>query len=306
MDAQQQPSESRDIPSVSGKVSGKDMQHPFGKVAKKLKAMLAEFVSRDEITEEAIDSLAQFIRHERDAGETILDDAAQKESQLKLLRDELKELRDEERLNSSYAKQLAYENQSLRKQKKQNNPESDLDFEKWEKASSSLMRFKYLVPKITAGSEDELRWLTRYVEFCGHGKQAFALDSHNLVDTYCDQVWEALHVLHDYAALKNSAKPYQGDLLRYLRERDHSGFAINSSRLSSESESLKNNKKLAKQRLLPVPKHIDSAGRLYMWDHFKFGNTPPAPRLYFYDATGEDGKIYIGYIGEHLENSLTN
>ena len=71
-----------------------------------------------------------------------------------------------------------------------------------------------------------------------------------------------------------------------------------------ESESVMNNTKRAAQRLLPVPPEVDPTGRVYMWSHFK----PPradmfAPRLHFHDDTRSTGKVFIGYIGRHLDTT---
>jgi hypothetical protein len=40
--------------------------------------------------------------------------------------------------------------------------------------------------------------------------------------------------------------------------------------------------------------------------HVDLQNVNNYPRMYFYDATGKNGVIYIGYIGEHLNNTRTN
>jgi hypothetical protein len=60
--------------------------------------------------------------------------------------------------------------------------------------------------------------------------------------------------------------------------------------------------KLREARIFPVPAAVDPARRAYMAAHIKIqqGGTP-CPRIHFHDDTaGTNGKIYVGYIGDHL------
>lgn len=41
-----------------------------------------------------------------------------------------------------------------------------------------------------------------------------------------------------------------------------------------------------------------------MESHFRLSaKKSVSPRVYVHDATRKDGKIYVGYIGRHLENT---
>ncbi|NLZ57720.1 MAG: hypothetical protein GX898_05365 [Corynebacterium sp.] len=59
-------------------------------------------------------------------------------------------------------------------------------------------------------------------------------------------------------------------------------------------------------RLLEVPEHIfPPTRRQSMWAHYRLAHEGgKAPRLHYLDA--DDGKIYIGYIGEHLVIPMTS
>ena len=60
-------------------------------------------------------------------------------------------------------------------------------------------------------------------------------------------------------------------------------------------------------RELPVPTYVSSTGSVFMGAHFKIAQSGlVSPRLHYYDATGIDGNVYVGYIGPHLPTKQTN
>jgi hypothetical protein len=74
-----------------------------------------------------------------------------------------------------------------------------------------------------------------------------------------------------------------------------------------ESDTTSNNPKFREQRTFEVDKACDPSGRVYMEAHIRLDNTPPAPRIHFYDDTrGASGKIYVGWFGPHLDAKSTN
>lgn len=75
-----------------------------------------------------------------------------------------------------------------------------------------------------------------------------------------------------------------------------------------ESITTNNNAKFKGQRTFTVPKEADPTGELYMPAHTKLpGSFPIAPRIHFsIDTLKSTGKIYIGYIGPHLENAQSH
>ena len=121
------------------------------------------------------------------------------------------------------------------------------------------------------------------------------------------RIWTYIHALHDYAELK-AAGGFEGGFQQYLENDSASGAKTALSNYAqTESESVKENPKWREQRVFPVPTSVVPAGRVFMDSHFKIRTeTGLYPRIYFHDATAKDGKIYVGYIGKHLTNTLTN
>jgi hypothetical protein len=73
-----------------------------------------------------------------------------------------------------------------------------------------------------------------------------------------------------------------------------------------ESDAVANNGKLRGERTLPVPKTVDPKGRVFMQAHLKIGGgNTIAPRLHFHEDGLRSGKVYVGYLGPHLRNTLT-
>lgn len=59
--------------------------------------------------------------------------------------------------------------------------------------------------------------------------------------------------------------------------------------------------------MLPVPKSVDESGRAFMGAHFKIARSGQiSPRLHFFDDVDDSGKVYVGYIGKHLPNTMTS
>ncbi len=68
----------------------------------------------------------------------------------------------------------------------------------------------------------------------------------------------------------------------------------------TESESVENNDKLRRRRILPVGTDVDPSGRLYLPAHIKVaeGGGDLAPRIYFH-VSRDTGKAHVGYFGPH-------
>jgi hypothetical protein len=75
-----------------------------------------------------------------------------------------------------------------------------------------------------------------------------------------------------------------------------------------ESQTVNDNEKLWKKRILPIDKAVNPGGEQYMEAHVKIaeGGGPLAPRIYFYPHRST-GKVYVGYFGPHrnMPNNLT-
>ena len=61
------------------------------------------------------------------------------------------------------------------------------------------------------------------------------------------------------------------------------------------------------ERVFPVPTTVSPDGLAVMAAHFKLGRLGRIdPRLHYLDDSAGTGKVYVGYIGEHLTNTHTN
>ena len=67
------------------------------------------------------------------------------------------------------------------------------------------------------------------------------------------------------------------------------------------------NPKFTAARTFPVDKTADKSGHMFMPAHTKLPGNTFYPRIHFtVDSLASDGRIWVGYIGPHLENRLTN
>ncbi|QNG35597.1 hypothetical protein F1C76_02335 [Geodermatophilaceae bacterium NBWT11] len=73
-----------------------------------------------------------------------------------------------------------------------------------------------------------------------------------------------------------------------------------------ESQSVRQNKRMASQRMLPVHRDVSPSGVVSMEAHLKIstGGGMLAPRIYF-KASQELGKVFVGYFGPHKHMSNT-
>lgn len=139
------------------------------------------------------------------------------------------------------------------------------------------------------------------VVFTGDEKEAFDLDDRPNARVIARVAWEAVNLLRDYAELpaqeRKSVHAYIVDSSTTLPPNKHA---------ASETSDLRSNPVFSQARYLPVPASIAPEGRTHMWAHFKLSQAGgKAPRMHYLDATGLDGKIYVGYIGKHLQSRLT-
>ena len=81
----------------------------------------------------------------------------------------------------------------------------------------------------------------------------------------------------------------------------------------TEGSQTKKDKKLERVRTFDVPRKVDESGntvetgQVVMWAHVRIGGgDDPAPRMHLHDDTGgATGRVYVGYIGEHLDTAGT-
>ncbi len=113
--------------------------------------------------------------------------------------------------------------------------------------------------------------------------------------------WEALRALHAYGAELAAGKD-PGSLWTWCENSRHPlAWRATTKKLSmTESESVENNEKFRRRRVLPVSRDVDPSGRVYMPAHIKVaeGGGDLAPRIYFHPSR-ETGKVHVGYFGPH-------
>ena len=141
-----------------------------------------------------------------------------------------------------------------------------------------------------------------HIVFTGERGSAENLDERTTSDVIARRTWEALQILEDYA---NEFEKH-GSVERFLRS-EHTIQQFKVSHAPSESDSVAQNARFRRARELPVPEAVDPTGKIYMEAHFKITNDGgKAPRMHYYDAMKECQQIFIGYLGEHLPNTMTS
>lgn len=143
------------------------------------------------------------------------------------------------------------------------------------------------------------------LSYAGRPEDPMALDEHTGIATAITNAWNTLRTLASYAELKRSGS-FSGGFMNYTRGESKGGFLKIPEFKPSESETVNNNPKFRRQREISVPTDVEPSGIIVCQMHVDLQNVNNYPRMYFYDATGKNGLIYIGYIGEHLDNTRTN
>lgn len=145
-----------------------------------------------------------------------------------------------------------------------------------------------------------------FLIFAGDRKKALALDEHSGISSAVAKAWNTCHTLNAYAEMK-VAGTFVGSFMNYVRDGGHGGYLRIPEVKAAESESVQNNRSLRAQREIPVDIAVDGSGFVFAESHVALQNgVNNYPRLHFYDATGTIGKVYVGHIGEHLDNTRTN
>ncbi|GIH68017.1 hypothetical protein Mth01_02700 [Sphaerimonospora thailandensis] len=139
---------------------------------------------------------------------------------------------------------------------------------------------------------------------------ATRLDVHHpaLARTWAVKAWDALRALDDFAGARSAGR-FAGGFYEWCANGSPGRHVIPVGMLSMrESQSVTNRPKFSDPRTFDVPTTVDPSGRLLMEAHVKLRPVGyPAPRMYFHDdAGGATGKIWIGYLGDHLPNTRTN
>ncbi|MGG5754222.1 hypothetical protein ACQ3I4_16700 [Zafaria sp. Z1313] len=141
----------------------------------------------------------------------------------------------------------------------------------------------------------------------GPQRSEYSLEIYDGLGRCAATFWEYVLIMRDYCIEKTDGN-FSGNLFGYLTSEQTLGRKCDPKRFAqTESESVKSNSKWRKERLLPVPDSVDPSKQVLMLAHFKTSvKDGVAPRMYIHDDTTGTGKIYIGYIGKHLSNTMTS
>lgn len=125
---------------------------------------------------------------------------------------------------------------------------------------------------------------------------------------WAERTLNALRTMDAYACAKRDGdRPFVGNFYMFCQSEAGASVPVASIKLS-ESRHLMQHDRLVAQRYFPVDAALDPSGRLLMESHLRLqkrGN--PAPRLYFYDdSMGPTGRVHVGYVGKHLDNTHTS
>ncbi|GAA4560988.1 hypothetical protein [Planotetraspora kaengkrachanensis] len=129
-----------------------------------------------------------------------------------------------------------------------------------------------------------------------------------LCRTWAAKAWDALRALNDFARARSSGQ-FAGGFYDWCTAGCSGRLTIPTGMLSMrESQSVANRPKYSDPRRFAVPTEVDPSGKLLMEAHVKLRPVGyPAPRMYFHDDSGGvTGKIWVGYLGDHLPNTRTN
>ncbi|MDP9849719.1 hypothetical protein [Streptosporangium lutulentum] len=126
--------------------------------------------------------------------------------------------------------------------------------------------------------------------------------------TWAAKAWDALRALDDFAKARSSGE-FAGGFHDWCAHGSPGRFTIPARMLSMrESKTVASRHKFSAPRTFAVPPEVSPTGQVLMEAHIKLRSVGyPAPRIYFHDDSGgATGKIWIGYLGDHLPNTRTN
>jgi hypothetical protein len=157
-----------------------------------------------------------------------------------------------------------------------------------------------------------LDWVERHlprVEYTGDIDDPLELDSSPESSTWVRSSWEALRALQGYAEVK-AERGFAGDFRAWCMNPSSPGdYIISPNKVKmDESETVHSRPKWRQERIFRVPPEVEPGGRVFMGAHITIGasaNGRINPRLYFHDGVLRTGRIYVGYIGRHLTNTLS-
>jgi hypothetical protein len=136
-----------------------------------------------------------------------------------------------------------------------------------------------------------------------------ALGQHKDAATFAAKAREALAALDAYVALRREGAWDGGGFRSYCEDSRHGGRIYPATQVAAlESDTVRQDPRMAQQRRFRVPRSISDSGYAEFWAHIKIGNSGQvAPRLHYLDDTkGPTGSVIVGYLGHHLKNTKSS
>ena len=184
--------------------------------------------------------------------------------------------------------------------------DSERDFVE-EQLDNTPQSMSELFDRMTEGGYDSV---TRYVVLSEPDAMIDDILKLDALDSgrYAAEFWNYILVLRDYMRAREAGDFSGGNVHDYLANPPDGYRTCSASRhKSNESETVKGNEKMRRERTRPVPPEVDPRGEIEMWAHFAPTHCDQnAPRMHYYPDTTKTSKVYIGYIGRHLTNTKTN
>ncbi|MGF1430266.1 hypothetical protein [Kitasatospora sp. LaBMicrA B282] len=145
------------------------------------------------------------------------------------------------------------------------------------------------------------------LSFTGDEKETIALDAHAAgAYGWARLTWDGLTALQQYAAVAVRGVA-GGDFKQWC---EHAPVGVSQfpprKAVRNESRTVCSHSKMRRERMFAVPSSVDPSGRAFMGAHLRIGGGRTAPRLHYLDDCSGSGRIYVGYIGIHLTNTMTN
>lgn len=161
-------------------------------------------------------------------------------------------------------------------------------------------------PDTFAEMLDRLKGLSG-VRFTGDIEDALELDEHAVLgQAALMKTWDAFVTFDTYSRARDN-ESFDHSLSNFITHQEHGHRVQIGKVVWSESETVKSNDKYRAQRMLAVDTKVDPSGKTLMVAHLKLSNLAGvAPRLYFKDTYSDVGYVTVGYLGSHMDNTLTN
>lgn len=297
---------------ADGASSAVDFQR--SSLGRRLHALVTKFTSSDRLDDASIGALETKLADaasERERSSAQIDALIDQRDELSRDRDRLRKQLEDEQLEREIAegdrRAIEKRYRALLHWKNATGLHEYVDVETEESWKQPPMTVRDLVARFD--DEDGYEEVTRYVEITDIVKaygRADDIDERDTIGRYGETFWEYVLVLRDYAIAYQNG--FSGGVHDYLTNDTVDGQKCTPVRHKpTESESVASRARWRDARTFPVPVDVDPSGLVYMDAHFAPTHRDTfAPRMHYCSDVAHTGKIYIGYIGKHLENTKTN